>query len=61
MAQMLQVEPQTYSKYENSKEPISSNHDMQLRLIYVVKAEGEFGKVLHEGSRFIKKDRTNGI
>lgn len=55
MAELLSVSPQEYSKWENSKDIISTVFDTKLRLIYVLNADYQFGKVLHDGLRFMKQ------
>jgi transcriptional regulator with XRE-family HTH domain len=55
MAELLSVTPQEYSKWENSKDVISSGYDTKLRLIYVLNADHQFGKVLHDGLRFMQQ------
>ena len=54
MAELLSVTPQEYSKWENSKDIISSGCDKHLRLLYILNADYEAGKVLHSGLRFIR-------
>jgi len=55
MAEYLSVTPQAYSKWENSHNRISPVYDKQLRLLYVLNAEEKFGRVLHEGIRFLQR------
>ncbi|MCX5830543.1 MAG: helix-turn-helix domain-containing protein [Deltaproteobacteria bacterium] len=55
MAELLSVTPQEYSKWENSKDIISSGCDKHLRLLYILNADFETGKVLHSGLRFMKQ------
>jgi putative zinc finger/helix-turn-helix YgiT family protein len=54
MAELLSVTPQEYSKWENSKDLISSGCDKHLRLIFILNADYKTGKVVHEGIRFLK-------
>ncbi len=54
MARLLSVTPQEFSKWENSKDIISSGCDKHLRLIFILNAEFKTGKVLHNGVKFIQ-------
>ena len=54
MAELLSVTPETYSRWENSREIISEGSDSQLRYLYILNAEDKTGKILHEGIRFAR-------
>ena len=54
MAELLSVTPQEYSKWENSKDFISSGCDKHLRTLFILNADFKTGKVLHQGIRFMK-------
>jgi transcriptional regulator with XRE-family HTH domain len=56
MAAALSIEPETYSRLENGKQPIAPYHDKNLRLIYVINASENTGKVLSRNSRSILHD-----
>lgn len=47
MADALAIEPETYSRWENGKQAVAAYHDRQLRLIYILNASEEEGKILH--------------
>jgi len=49
VAELLSVTSQEYSKWENSKDIISPGCDKHLRLLYVLNADYETGKVMHSG------------
>ncbi|MDD2671855.1 MAG: helix-turn-helix domain-containing protein [Syntrophales bacterium] len=49
MAAALSMEPETYSRWENGKQAIAACHDKALRMIYVVNASENAGKVLSQG------------
>ena len=51
MADALGIEPETYSRWENGKQAVASYHDRQLRLIYILNASEEEGKILHHNIR----------
>lgn len=51
MADALAIEPETYSRWENGKQSVASCHDRQLRLIYILNASEEEGKILHRNIR----------
>lgn len=51
MAELLSVDAATYSRWENSKKHIGEAEDKLLRLIYVLNAENETGRLLHRGIR----------
>jgi putative zinc finger/helix-turn-helix YgiT family protein len=55
MAELLSVTPQEYSKWENDKDIISSGSDKHLRLLFILNADYETGKVLHNGLRFMQQ------
>lgn len=46
MAAALSMEPETYSRWENSKQDIAACHDKALRMMYVMSASEKVGKVL---------------
>ncbi len=54
MAELLSVTPQEYSKWEDSGNIISPGCDKHLRLLYVLNADYEAGKVMHSGIRFMR-------
>lgn len=51
MAEALSMEPETYSRWENAKQKVSSNYDKELRLMYILNASEENGRVLHRDIR----------
>jgi putative zinc finger/helix-turn-helix YgiT family protein len=51
MAEALSMQPATYSRWENSKQAVSSTCDKELRLIYILNASEEEGRVLHKDIR----------
>ncbi|HPQ44920.1 MAG TPA: helix-turn-helix domain-containing protein [Syntrophales bacterium] len=55
MAGLLDVKPETYSRWENDKDKIGPIYDRHLRSLYMLNADYEFGAVLHEGIRFTKR------
>ncbi|MCX5834978.1 MAG: type II toxin-antitoxin system MqsA family antitoxin [Deltaproteobacteria bacterium] len=54
IAEILSVDLSTFSRWENSKASIGPVADKLLRLIYVLNAESEKGRVLHKGIRDLK-------
>lgn len=55
MANLLSVTPQEYSKWENDRDIISPVYDRYLRSIYVLSADSQTGKVLHDGIKFLPR------
>lgn len=51
MAAALSMKPETYSRWENEKQPVSSTCDKELRLIYILNTTEEEGRVLHRNIR----------
>jgi len=51
MAAALSMKPETYSRWENEKQEISSTCDKELRLIYILNVTEEEGRVLHRDIR----------
>jgi putative zinc finger/helix-turn-helix YgiT family protein len=51
MAGALSMQPATYSRWENSKQAVSSTCDKELRLIYMLNVSEEEGRVLHRNIR----------
>ena len=51
MAATLSMKPETYSRWENEKQAVSSTCDKELRLIYILNATEEEGRVLHKDIR----------
>ncbi len=56
MAAALSIEPETYSRWENGKQTIAAPHDKNLRMLYVMNASENMGKVLSRNSRSILHD-----
>ena len=56
MAAALSIEPETYSRWENGKRPIAACYDKSLRMIYVMNASENMGKVLFKDSLSILHD-----
>jgi len=52
IAAALSIEPETYSRWENGKQAVAAYHDKSLRMIYVMNASENLGKVLSQDSRF---------
>ena len=46
MAALLSIEPETYSRWENGRQVLDACHDKSLRMIYVMQASEQRGKVL---------------
>ena len=51
MAAAISLKPETYSRWENEKEGVSSTCDKELRLIYILDATEKEGRVLHNNIR----------
>ena len=51
MAAALSMQPETYSRWENEKQAVSSTCDKELRLIFILNANEEEGRVLHKNIR----------
>jgi DNA-binding transcriptional regulator YiaG len=51
MAAALSMKPETYSRWENEKQGVSSTCDKELRLIYILNASEEEGRILHKNIR----------
>ena len=51
MAAALSMKPETYSRWENEKQVVSSTCDKELRLIFILNATEEEGRVLHKNIR----------
>ena len=51
MAETLAILPETYSRWENGKQSVGPSYDRQLRLIYILNASEEDGKVIHKNIR----------
>lgn len=51
IAAALSIEPETYSRWENGKRPIAACHDKSLRMIYVMNASENTGKLLFQDFR----------
>lgn len=49
MASALSLVPETYSRWENGKQEVAPCHDKALRMMYVVNATENAGKVLSQG------------
>ena len=50
-AAALSMKPETYSRWENEKQAVSSTCDKELRLIYILNVTEEEGRVLHMNIR----------
>lgn len=55
VAEILAIEPETYSRWENGKQSVAPCHDRQLRLIYILNASEEEGKIIHRNIRNMLK------
>jgi len=51
MAELLAMKPETYSRWENGKQEVAPYHDRQLRLIYILNASEEEGRIIHHDIR----------
>jgi transcriptional regulator with XRE-family HTH domain len=56
MAAALSIEPETYSRWENGKQVSAPCHDKGLRMIYVMNASENLGKLLFQDFRSILHD-----
>jgi hypothetical protein len=45
------MKPETFSRWENEKQGVSSTYDKGLRLIYILNATEDEGRVLHKNIR----------
>lgn len=56
MAAALSIGPETYSRWENSKQEVAACHDKALRMMYVMNASEKRGKVLSSDFQSILND-----
>jgi putative zinc finger/helix-turn-helix YgiT family protein len=56
MAAALSMEPETYSRWENGKQTLDACHDKNLRLLYVMNASENTGKVLFHDALSVLQD-----
>jgi putative transcriptional regulator len=60
MAFALSIKPETYSRWENTKKVVSPCHDKNLRLLYVLNASAQEGRILHKSIRKMLRDVAIG-
>lgn len=51
IADALSMDPSTYSRWENGKQEIAACHDKQMRLLYILNAAEEEGRLIHKNIR----------
>lgn len=51
IADALSLDPSTYSRWENGKQDVNPCHDKQMRLLYILNATEEAGRLIHKNIR----------